>query len=174
LEHIPTLRGMYTQLRDGSITVEEMFDARRMTGKGFETVSDPLGEQEVGEDTTGATEAAAGASPTLAPTQAAAQAQNAPVTAPAALQADDLTFGPFSGDVPKAAEPEQPKAPTNAPEYLAHWLAFCSTAMSEGAIKNQYGAEKQLRKNCFPFTEDQFDEVNRIRDERLIAIQAKK
>jgi hypothetical protein len=189
LEHIPTLRGMYTQLRDGSITVEEMFDARRMTGKGFETVNDPLGEQEVGEDTTGSgtAEAVAGASPALAPTDTAAQAQNAPATAPAALKADRLTFGPFSSEPeggefmvgfstqPKAAaEPEQSKAPTNAPEYLAHWRAFCSTAMSDGAIKNQYGAEKQLRKNCFPFTEDQFDEVNRIRDERLIAIQAKK
>lgn len=48
LEHIPHLRGMYAALRDGSETVETMFDPRRMTGKGFETVENPLGD-DVGE-----------------------------------------------------------------------------------------------------------------------------
>lgn len=46
VEHIPTLRGMYTQLRDGSVTPEEMFDPRKMMGRGFETVENPLADDE--------------------------------------------------------------------------------------------------------------------------------
>lgn len=44
LDHVPILRGLFTQLRDGAMTVEEMFDPRRMTGTGFETVQDPLAD----------------------------------------------------------------------------------------------------------------------------------
>ena len=44
LEHIAPMRGMYQALRDGSSTVEEMFDPRRMTGTAFEKVANPLGE----------------------------------------------------------------------------------------------------------------------------------
>ena len=43
IEHIPTLRGMFQQLRDGSVTVEEMFDPRRMTSGGFESAGNVLG-----------------------------------------------------------------------------------------------------------------------------------
>ena len=39
------MRGMYQALRDGSTTVEEMFDPRRMTGTAFEKVENPLGEE---------------------------------------------------------------------------------------------------------------------------------
>jgi hypothetical protein len=46
LEHIAPMRGMYQALRDGSTTVEEMFDPRRMTGTAFEKVANPLGEDE--------------------------------------------------------------------------------------------------------------------------------
>lgn len=46
VEHIPTLRGMFTQLRDGSVTPEEMFDPRKMMGRGFETVDNPLADAE--------------------------------------------------------------------------------------------------------------------------------
>jgi hypothetical protein len=46
LEHIPTLRGMYAALRDQSMTVEEMFDPRRMGGGSFERVSNPLGDDD--------------------------------------------------------------------------------------------------------------------------------
>lgn len=59
LEHIPILRGAYTQLRDGAVTVEEMFDPRNMTGKGFETVANPLGDDdEEDDDNTGPAPAA--------------------------------------------------------------------------------------------------------------------
>lgn len=50
MEHIPILRGAYTQLRDGAVTVEEMFDARKMTGKGFETVDNPLADDDEEEE----------------------------------------------------------------------------------------------------------------------------
>lgn len=46
IEHLPTLRAMYTQLRDGSITVEEMFDPRHMLGGDFEQFNNPLGGAE--------------------------------------------------------------------------------------------------------------------------------
>jgi len=58
LEHIPQLRGMYQALRDQSVTVEEMFDPRRMTGKGFDTVANPLGEHV--DEETGEVDATAG------------------------------------------------------------------------------------------------------------------
>jgi hypothetical protein len=45
LEHIPPMRGMYSALRDGSLTVEELLDPRRMAGAGFEKVDNPLGEE---------------------------------------------------------------------------------------------------------------------------------
>jgi hypothetical protein len=45
LEHVAPMRGMYSALRDGFMTVEEMFDPRRMTGTGFEKVDNPLGDE---------------------------------------------------------------------------------------------------------------------------------
>lgn len=44
-ENIPAVRGMYAALRDGSMTVEEMFDPRKQKGTSFATVSDPLGAE---------------------------------------------------------------------------------------------------------------------------------
>lgn len=68
-DHIPAVRGMYAALRDGSMSVEEMFDPRRMTGKGFETVTNPLGDGEA-KATATATPAATAAAATPAGTQA--------------------------------------------------------------------------------------------------------
>lgn len=48
-EHIPSLHGMYAALRDGSTSVEEMFDPRRMKGGGFEQVADPLRDDVQGQ-----------------------------------------------------------------------------------------------------------------------------
>lgn len=45
LDHIAAMRGMFAALRDGSETVETMFDPRRMTGTGFEQVGDPLQDE---------------------------------------------------------------------------------------------------------------------------------
>lgn len=96
LEHIAPMRGMYSALRDGSITVEEMFDPRRMTGGGFEQVPNPLGEDEGADPETGevktpagATQAKAGddAEPGLGQTaKDAARPQGQPGAQPAAEQ----------------------------------------------------------------------------------------
>jgi hypothetical protein len=42
LEHIPTLLGMFSALKDGETTVEEMFDPRRGAGRAFDVVQNPL------------------------------------------------------------------------------------------------------------------------------------
>jgi hypothetical protein len=179
LEHVPVLRGMYLALRDGSATVEEMFDPRRMTGKAFEIVTDPLGDaadqtEGMGEETGGATASAAPAATGAAkPQQAtpAAKAESA-AQAPTAEAPGTLPLG----DKPAAAakvEPkaEEPKAPTTAAEYVLHWRSFCAAATSASQIKNQYAAERQLRKNCTPFDEEHFDAVNRITEDRVAELK---
>lgn len=60
LEHLPVLIGMFTQLRDGNATVEEMFNPRNMTGRGFETIENPLGE--TGDEEPAAEQAGSGGS----------------------------------------------------------------------------------------------------------------
>lgn len=104
LEHIPLMRGMYAALRDGTTTVEEMFDPRRMTGKGFEQVENPLGEE--------------GGGP-------AAPAAAATTGAPAAVQEEqDPTAGmgeeapPWEGngqDAPQTAQGRPPVAQNQNP-----------------------------------------------------------
>lgn len=76
IEHIPTLRGMYQQLRDGTITVEEMFDPRKMTGMGFEQVVNPLADVDDGEGDGEEGEPPGGGEP--AKPAAAQQAKQAP------------------------------------------------------------------------------------------------
>ena len=162
-ENIPAIRGMYVALRDGTTTVEDLFDPRKMTGRGFETVVNPLSDGEdqtagMGEDGT-ATAAAGEAKPQQA-TQAAKPAEAAQAK-PAEAAAATL---PLEEKPPAKAEP---KAPANAAEYVAHWRAFCAAATSAAQVKNQYAAERQLRKNCAPFDEEHYDAVNKIRDDRM-------
>jgi hypothetical protein len=45
LEHIPTLLGMFTALKDGEMTTEEMFDPRRGAGRAFDVVQNPLKDE---------------------------------------------------------------------------------------------------------------------------------
>ena len=46
LEHIPTLLGMFSALKNGESTVEEMFDARRSaSARAFDVVSNPLKDE---------------------------------------------------------------------------------------------------------------------------------
>lgn len=86
LEQIPVMRGLYTQLRDGVVTVEEMFDPRRMTGKGFDTVDNPLGDDE----DPAPTQRAGVAQQTPQATQAKPQpAQQAQPSTPGTLEPDD-------------------------------------------------------------------------------------
>ena len=199
LEHIPTLRGMYATLRDGSMTVEEMFDPRRMTGRGFEQVDNPLGGDGVtegqapsagtgGGDDDGGDGQAPGAATSSGPRahpQGAAQ-QSAPkqeTVAPAqqpdtASKASESASGPTAKaeTAPRAenaqasgpASPDtSPAQPKNAAEYVAHWKQFCASAMSPAAIKQRYASERNLRKTCEPFTTEQFEQLDAIRDARV-------
>ena len=46
LEHIPTLLGMFSALKNGESTVEEMFDPRRSaSARAFDVVSNPLKDE---------------------------------------------------------------------------------------------------------------------------------
>lgn len=186
LEHIPMLRGMYQALREGSTTVEEMFDPRKMTGKGFETVADPLADDDAAvagnaaaeaEDATagmGEAPEAAGAAKAAPAADAAKSAEAAQAPKPAAQETKPAAAEaqlPLAADPAKAkaaeTKPAEAKVPTNATEYLAHWREFCATATSEGAIKNKRSAERDLRKKCSPFDNDQFEEIDHIQDARI-------
>jgi hypothetical protein len=45
LEHIPTLQGMFSAIKSGESSVEELFDPRRGAGRPFEVVANPLKDQ---------------------------------------------------------------------------------------------------------------------------------
>ena len=188
LEHVPVLRGMYLALRDGSSTVEEMFDPRRMTGKGFETVADPLGEDEPAGNTAEDQTAGMGEAP-AAQEQSPAKpaAAETPAKPPQEAQGELLKDKPAKEPPPKenapaatpkapaakaaqAAEPEAPK-PTTAAEYLVYWADFCAKATSAAAIQNQYAADRSLRKACAPWGEEQFGELNHIKEERVAELK---
>lgn len=112
LEHIPLMRGGYAALRDGSSTVEEMFDPRRMTAKGgFEAINNPLAD-DLEEDDDSVPERTAPTRATPAPSTSKPQAASAP-------QADNDDGAPFDIDddnenpAPRQARPAA--ANTNAP-----------------------------------------------------------
>jgi hypothetical protein len=183
LDQMVMLRGMYEQLRDEQVTAEEMFDPRRMTGRGFEVVENPLGDQ--AEDLTeGMTDDAA----EPVQTEAAQSAQTAAGSAkaqPAAKQQapakDELPLnssaqGPAKTEAksePKAEPKPEPKPPADAEAYIAHWRTFCASATSAAQVKNQYSAERQLRKNCEPITSDQHEEITQLKDERMAQLSGK-
>lgn len=105
IEHIPTLRGMYAQLRDGAMTAEEMFDPRRMMGKGFEVVTNPLADQD-GDPTDPATGITVQQTTDGAQSAASASAQAGAQAAPADMaSAPEAAAGAQAPTVAKA-EPE--------------------------------------------------------------------
>jgi hypothetical protein len=199
-EHLPTMRGIYSALRDGSVTVEEMFDPRRMTGRGFETVANPLADAPADDLTGGMGEATAGpegegegapvaakADPGPAKEQASPKAAEAPAAAQASPQETSAQHQPdllkpdqgasaaqgtASVAQPSTATPKT-KAPTNAAEYIDHWRAACAGATSMTQVKNLHSQERGLRKSCEPFDEDQHDEIRKIRDERIAQLGGK-
>lgn len=191
LEHIPTLRGMFQALRDGSMTVEEMFDPRRMTGTAFDKIDNPLGDEAQGEPA-GANSRQVddgGEAPDPRPAQAAAaepagnQAQAAlPLAQTASAVAEQGGEGqnaptataaakPAAATKPATAKAETTPRPTSAAGYLDYWRKFCAAAKSEAIIKNQHAGDRNLRKECAPFTEEQFEEVNTIRDARIAELK---
>jgi hypothetical protein len=85
LEHIPTLQGMFSALKNGETTIEELFDPRR-AGRAFDVVANPLKD----EPASPAVEVAAPA--------VADGAQGAIDEAPAALSAADAGRDPAAAD----------------------------------------------------------------------------
>lgn len=143
-EHVPVLIGMYQALRDGSETVETMFDPRRMTGAAFETVDNPLGDEDEetdeaevtgGATTTGTPAARPAEAPPVAQAQAAAtQAAPEAKTAPAAAAKAALAPDP---DDPRTqvASKEPAKEPAKAAEP-----APATVAKAEGNAQAQANA----------------------------------
>jgi hypothetical protein len=170
LQHLPTIRGMYAALRDGSMTTEEMFDPRRMTGKGFDTVDNPLGEAPAEESdadpTAGMGESQTAPQEPAAAPQAASSAapattippaeQNAPAPAPAAKPQNVVELRPEGG---------KPKAPATPEEFLDYWEAFCATVTSAASLKDQWGLDRTLRPAC-KLTPKDLDQAKAMRDAR--------
>lgn len=188
-EHVPMLRGIYQSLRDGSTTVEELLDPRKMTGKGFETVENPLGDHAAEAETdAGDEDATAGMGEGPAAGDAATGAKTAPAEAAAATGAaatgDGAKLAPAQTSAPaasatakptlkpaEAADPPKTKAPTTPAEYLEAWAAFCAAATSESQIKNQKAADRGLRKACAPWTEEQSEELDNIQNNRVVELR---
>lgn len=201
-EHIPYVRGMYQQLRDSALTVEQMFDPRRLTGKGFETEDNPLGHDDDAPAT--ATAAQSGGSGTAQPGPAQAtpaatvardetagmgdaptpkpQAAAQPAAQPAqgelpvqpatkTLPAQETAQAATPAKVATAAKPVEAAKPTNAADYLTYWAKWCAEATDPDAIQAQYSADRNLRKNCAPFEQAQYEEMGRIKDDRMAELR---
>lgn len=67
VEHIPILLGMFTALKDGETTVEEMFDPRRGAGRAFDVVQNPLKDEEPETQATQAASAGENSAPRKQP-----------------------------------------------------------------------------------------------------------
>jgi hypothetical protein len=185
-EHIPTMRGIYGALRDGSMTVEEMFDPRKLTGRGFEQVDNPLAHDFADDQVDGAPPPEAEAKPAAqeqakpaaadAPRQAKATApasggllpENEPTASSSPAPAAQATAKP---EAAKAEAAKEPAKPTSSEEYVEHWRAFCATATTEGAMKNKHSADRALRKSLEPFSEEQFEEMAKIREARVTELR---
>jgi hypothetical protein len=189
-EHVPMLRGMYQSLRDGSTTVEELLDPRRMTGKGFETVDNPLGdhaEAEAEEDATagmgepaaqsdavaGKADAGAAEARGAPAAEGAVKAQPAQASAQAAAAGARPKLQPAADPEPEPKKAEPPKAtePTTPAEYLAAWKEFCAGATSESQIKNQRAKDRNLRAAVGKWTPEQMDELDSIQNDRVVELR---
>jgi hypothetical protein len=163
LEHVAPMRGMYSALRDGSITVEEMFDARRMTGTGFETVPNPLGDDEapapaevVNKETGEITEAA----PAKKEKRGRPAKKEAAPTEPA---------NPAAEAIVKMANIPEPK---NATDYAVHLKAWTNFYVSPNKIEERWRQERELRGTC-GVIEQHFEECKALKDARIAELQAK-
>ena len=196
LEHIPTLRGMYAALRDQSMTVEEMFDPRRMGGGSFERVSNPLGDDDDDAMPPGATRSGkvveidhdAQTGEVKEPAVGESDADKAKALADAktrekaekkaakeAAKANAANPEPAKADAPKAdtapaetAKPAEPVLPKNTGEYLEYIAAWCAAATSATAVDERWKspAERTLRTNC-SIIEDDFEKARKIKDARI-------
>lgn len=168
LEHLPLLRGGYVALRDGSTTVEEMFDPRRMTGKGFEQINNPLADDL--EDQT-PVKPAAPAEPhdpdtgeldappaEAAPARTAKPAKKSKAKASAAESheqvLDQEQIEPLKE--PPKPEVESPPEPRTTEEYKAYWQAILMGSTNGTALDQRWKSprERALRGNCGVIEDD--------------------
>jgi hypothetical protein len=118
LDHIVMLRGMFEALREQSITPEEMFDPRRMTGAEFDRVENPLGGDD--DDATAGMGQGGAPAQTAQPRQPAAQ--QAPQAAPPQQQGGEQKPAPAApAAAPAADKPKRsrPGRPSNAEKAAA-------------------------------------------------------
>src|ERR1700722_6080895 len=192
VEHMPTLRGMYAQLRDGSITPEEMFDPRRMTSGGIESIGDPLGDaDDEAADPKPAKQG--GFAKAKAKTEAKQAASNEEEKAdkvqdPRREPAGKTSQGQPSGTAPTAkAIPEPSREPDKASgeaepvfekpyilrtgsEYLDFLRAW--TAIATGGVQERYRAERDIRNALgVPLNEDMLEEAARIMNAAVKRVQ---
>ena len=189
VEHMPTLRGMYAQLRDGSITAEEMLDPRQMVGGTFETVENPLADE---DPRAGAGEPAgghgAGTAPGTARTAKPASGQKTKAAKPSAKgKAPDKPAAEPKAVEPakpaeepaKPTEPAKPKAPEAKPskvppktsaEYKAHAEAFIAAATSVSGLEDAWKSERTLRGTC-GVIEEEFDTLKKQYDAKLAELR---
>lgn len=172
LDHMVILQGMFEQLRNGDVTAEEMFDPRRMTGMGFDTVENPLGDEDeetgvaenrqtpggaapggqaAGQQVDSHPATPAGPAPTtqIGASQKAAGASPAeakPSAAPPAASAQQAAAGP-ANTAPAKAEPV-PTTPKNEAEYIAFAKAWLKTETTGAAIEDRWRSERKLRNAC--------------------------
>jgi hypothetical protein len=143
LEHLPTLRGMYSALRNQESTVEEMFDPRRMTGTAFETVNNPLGsdDAETVDAETGEIKAA--------PKRERGRPKK-------------VTPEP----VVEAPTGETKAGPQNAEEYRQHLATWLMGTTDAAQIEARWRAERNMRGNA-GVIEDHFVKAQALKDERI-------
>jgi hypothetical protein len=184
LEHIAPMRGMYSSLRDGSITVEEMFDPRRMTGTGFETVDNPLGDEDGGapapvetiDKKTGEIKAAAPAKK-RAGRPRTKKAEPVPDAAKDPL-ADKIQAAKAESERQLEQEQTLEKSPAASPaaapktsdEYKEHLKAWLASSTSAAGIEDQWRQDRGLRTTCM-IVEDAFVEARTMKDARIAELQ---
>jgi hypothetical protein len=152
LEHLPTLRGMYSALRNQESTVEEMFDPRRMTGTAFETVNNPLGDEEIVDKDTGEIKTAPKRERGR-PRKVVGKSESAPeVTSPHPV-----------GESQTAPDTTSPQNPDDYRHHLANWLMQTNDAAE---IEARWRAERNMRGNA-GVIEDAFASAQALKDERI-------
>jgi hypothetical protein len=155
LEHIPVLRGMYAALREGSTTVEEMFDPRLMKGQHFETVANPL-KDEPDKKPKGRPRKTK---------EAAAPTQESEVVPDNNERVAEHKNEPPSVDAPAEAIPvKQP--PRTAAEYHAHLAIWLRLVSLPADIQTQWNAERKLRGDCGVIGEE-MDAATAAKEARL-------
>jgi hypothetical protein len=169
LEHVAPMRGMYSALRDGSITVEEMFDPRRMTGTGFETVPNPLGDDEppaaaevVNKETGEITAAAAPAKKEKRGRPAKKEAAAPETEKSGTLDKENAA--------PAASIQDQRPTPKNAAEYAVYLKSWLNIYVTANKIEERWRIERELRGTC-GVIEDAFEQAKAAKDARIAELK---